>query len=574
MPRSLLWLALLCHVVFATSHALATPCCEGPDENDHYTYAWIVANAGRLPLSPGLAAARSLPVTDGAALAHHPPLYYLLLAGVLTASGRDDTVLAAALNPAFGDPQQASRYLKFRHGSGQGEGPLRALRLVSVLLGAITLWLVHRLARVLCPAQPRIADLAALLIACLPMWSFLHGVLNSDVLATTLSAATTLALVRLLQADTVRAAHGVRLGTLLGLAWLTKLTTLFLGVLTAAVFVVVFVRRRRVGRSGEVWRAAAWTASLTLLLAGWWFVRNQLLYGDPLGLSVHDEGFPLIPPEYRWNWLTRSFPATVFSSLLGRFGWFILPPYPALMWLATGVAVAALFGLGLALRASERHRADAHAPRSLWLLLAAMTLVFAGTAHFNWTAPQPQARLLFPAIGPAAIVLAAGLVRLSTTWRRRRWLVALLPATTAVVFFAWYRPAFDPALAPADPSHRTFVGGIVDDLGPMGIRWREPLPTVPCTSPPSLHWDEADAPAGARYTLYVYDGHGRVWMATHEWGGDRLVLDQGSVQLPELVFAQLPTGVDVLLKLRRVPSTADEDPTMLPTSPPLPFRRG
>ena len=35
----------------------------------------------------------------------------------------------------------------------------------------------------------------------------------------------------------------------------------------------------------------------------------------------------------------------------------------------------------------------------------------------------------------------------------------------------------------------------------------------------------------------------------------------------------LPTDVDLQLRLRRVPTRADEDPATLPHSPPLPFRR-
>ena len=61
MPRSLLWFALLCHVVFATGYAWCTPSFEGPDENSHYEYAWQMGNAGRQPLAGALVRARNLP---------------------------------------------------------------------------------------------------------------------------------------------------------------------------------------------------------------------------------------------------------------------------------------------------------------------------------------------------------------------------------------------------------------------------------------------------------------------------------------------------------------------------------
>src|SRR5436190_3271510 len=108
MPRPLLALALLCHVVLATGYAWTTPAFEGPDENAHYEYAQHIANARQLPLTPGLARARGLPQSEGAQLAHHPPAYYALLAAALLATGAGDTVFGPRLNPAWGAPADAS----------------------------------------------------------------------------------------------------------------------------------------------------------------------------------------------------------------------------------------------------------------------------------------------------------------------------------------------------------------------------------------------------------------------------------------------------------------------------------
>ncbi|MFN7588443.1 MAG: glycosyltransferase family 39 protein, partial [Planctomycetota bacterium] len=490
MPRSLFWLALLCHVVLALGYARTTPSFEGPDESDHYAYAWHVGNARSLPLAPALVAARGLPQTDGTPLAHHPPLYYALLGAALVASGHDDTVFGPRINPAFGVPEQPSRHLKYLHGSGQGDAALLLLRCVSVLLGALTLLCVHRLGRALCPTQPRIADLAALLVACLPMFSFLHGVLNNDVLATTLATATTLALVRVLQADALRLSHGISLGGLLGLSLLTKLTTLFLLPLAAVVFVVVLVRARANGQLARTVAIGGLALAIATALSGWWFVRNAQLYGDPLALAVHDLAFQPIPPELRWAWWSGTFLPDVFVSLLGCFGWFSLRPPALLVGIGLGVAAIALLGLLLALRTHERRGAAPCAPRTPWLLLLSLLLVFAGAAKFNWTAPQPQARLLFPAIGPAVVLLAAGLVRLAPRARWRRWLLALPIATAAVVFFAWFRPAFAPQLAPAPANHRALTGGIVPapTSPPPTIVWQQPLPPSPASTPPVLHW--------------------------------------------------------------------------------------
>jgi hypothetical protein len=151
MRRSLLWLALLCHLALATCYLLRTPSFEAPDENSHYEYGWFLANARELPLAPSLGQQRGLPQTASAVLAHHPPLYYGLLAVTLAASGQRDAIFAPRRNPRFGDPAFPGRRLNFEHGSGQGDGPLRLLRALSVLLGAITIVAVHRLGRRCCP---------------------------------------------------------------------------------------------------------------------------------------------------------------------------------------------------------------------------------------------------------------------------------------------------------------------------------------------------------------------------------------------------------------------------------------
>jgi hypothetical protein len=238
------------------------------------------------------------------------------------------------------------------------------------------------------------------------------------------------------------------------------------------------------------------------------------------------------------------------------------------VWLAIGALVLA--ALGWLRLASERVRPFALA--SWPLLLLVLALVFAGTAQFNWKAPQPQGRLLLPALGPAAVLLAAGLLRATERLPGRRWLAALVPLTTAVVFAAWFRPAFDPTLAKAPAWHRALVAGITHAAVAPTIEWRDA--TLPASAaPPTLRWRDAGAPADTRYTLYAYDAHGRVWLASHEWSHGSLAITGDEVALPAAAFAFLPRGVEVSLVLRRVPTDAAQDPARLPRSAPLAFRR-
>lgn len=556
MRSLILWLALTVHLVLATSYAWCTPCFEGPDENSHYEYVWHLANAQKLPVTLPLAMARGLPQTEGAVLAHHPPLYYALVAVGMVCMGRDDTVFGPLLNPKFGIPNEPSRHLRFVH-EQHPESLLFWLRMISVALGAVTIVCVHRLGRVCCPEVPRVADLAAMLTACLPMWSALHGLLNSDVLAATCSSATLLMLATMLRAGRVGAKGAAQLGVLLSLALLTKLTTLFLGGVCGVVAMVLLIRKQVSMRSLVI------VAVTVMVMCGWMFWRNYALYQDPLALTAHDESFQPIPKEMRWHYIfgwhpwpssVPSFLPTVFSSLLGRFGWFSQPPNPALVW--TAVSVAVLAGVGLLRACFDGDRK--HLPRAIWLLLLAGVAVFAGTFYFNLSAPQPQGRLLFPAIAPAAVLIAAGLVRLSKSWPHRRIVLALLPITAVAVFFATFLPPFDVALAPAPVAHRSLVGDIVQDVVAPSIAWQGEASAEPIETPMTLRWRDPGAATDTRYTLYAFDDRGRVWLATHEWAKGAVVIEGNAWTMPGALWEFLPRGVPLTLKLRRLPTAATD----------------
>lgn len=572
MRSPFLWLALLLHVALATAYAWRTPAFEGPDENSHYEYAWQIGNAGRLPLAAALAAERGLPQTEGAVLGHHPPLYYALVGGAMALAGRDDTVFGPRINPAFGLQGQPGNRLKFLH-EAHPDPLLGWLRMLSVLLGAVTVVCVHRLGRLACPDAPRVADLAALLAACLPMFSAMHGLLNNDVLATTLATATLVALVSLQRRERVTTAPAIGAGALVGLALLTKLTAMFLFGLLGLVLLLALLRGR------AHWPAALAGVATPLLISGWVFWRNASLYGDPLAMTAHDASFQPIPRELvgpyllgtaPWPDSLPSFVPEVFTSLLGRFGWFSVPPHPVLIWTAAGVAALSLLGLLLTPAGRERR----FLPRPLWLLLLAAALVFGGTLYFNTRAMQPQGRLLFPAIGPVAVLVAAGLVRLSDGLPFRRYALALLPATAITVFFTTFAPALDPTLAPAPPEHRSLVGGIVTPLGPRTIEWTTEASETPLATPPTLRWRDPDAPEGTRYTLYAFAPNGRVHVATHEWTHGRIEITGGSYTPNAAVWQFLPKGTPVDLRLRRVPTEPDQDPRSLPCSGPLRIVRG
>ena len=80
--------------------------------------------------------------------------------------------------------------------------------------------------------------------------------------------------------------------------------------------------------------------SPVLLMAGWWFVRNQALYGDPGGWAMFRNVFSAVFRASPLQWSDmRDFFNTQFSSFWGVFGWMnVWAP----SWFYTGVRALAL----------------------------------------------------------------------------------------------------------------------------------------------------------------------------------------------------------------------------------------
>ena len=73
------------------------------------------------------------------------------------------------------------------------------------------------------------------------------------------------------------------MGLLLGFAVLTKTTAL--GLVPFALATLVIVGRRDSKRS-PAFAAALGLFVVFVALTGWWFVRNLILYGDPLAYGL------------------------------------------------------------------------------------------------------------------------------------------------------------------------------------------------------------------------------------------------------------------------------------------------
>lgn len=445
----------------ALFYSLIIPLFEGPDEDDHFRYARFLADRHALPVQQF--------VSGGGEAGHQgwqPPLYYTLAALVIAPLDTSDFPERLWRNPAatfLGDPACCGRNIYFHTDSENFPftGTTLAVhvaRLLSILFGALTVWATYRMAQVLAPGT--LVPLAAgAVVAFNPSFLFSAALVSNDALLAALAALILLWWVKLLNGQlALTARYATVLGVLLGLALLTKTTAL--GLIPFGIVVVGYVAwRRKEARAGSA--AVALMLGIVLLLSGWWFVRNQLLYGDPLayGLMSVSALFPRAGP--------LTVPELFQISLPWLWQTFWGGPTPGDFAPGLLVALAVLSVLGTAgMVVFLKRNPQAAVRESILLLVAWLAFIFVAQVQFiRTTVGADQGRYLFPAISALAFFLAAGLSQLTiyrgqlSTGNRKsltrscQWLIVVFSFGLGLaVPFAYTLPAYArPALlAPSD----------------------------------------------------------------------------------------------------------------------------
>jgi hypothetical protein len=279
----LLAIVLVGYCALTVTYSLLTPAWEANDEPAHTANAEHILYNGTLyplefsseyPVPNRLFKKRVLWFES-----HQPPLYYLLLAGWQKA------LRIPAFNPYLldksswegGDPPGlifSHDYDVYQHSQAI---TLRKLRLLSVIIGLVTVLLCYRTAE-LAFNRPDVAVSAAAFVAFLPKFIVISAVVTNDGLAIMLSAlGLWLLLSHLQRAEQPGYASNlgsVALGLICGAAAITKLNTL---PVSGLFLIALCFTRLPWGR--RLAHIALFGAGF-LLISGWWFKRNFDLYSD------------------------------------------------------------------------------------------------------------------------------------------------------------------------------------------------------------------------------------------------------------------------------------------------------
>jgi 4-amino-4-deoxy-L-arabinose transferase-like glycosyltransferase len=474
---------VLTYLALGATYSVVVPVYEAPDESFHFFVIKHIVDHRALPVQR--AETRGMWEQEGS----QPPLYYVLgalLVGRIDLADVEDLLWR---NPQanIGDPMNPGNKNVYVHPPEQDypwRGAVLAvhiLRFFSLALGAATVVTTWAIVDLLAPRRPALAVAVAAMAAFIPQFLFISGTVNNDNAMTFLGTVTLYMLLLRLKVGTRGGDlhRWIGLGVVLGLATLAKLSALALLGLTIVTIALVAWHRRS---WRAFWRMGFAVGVPVVAIAGWWYVRNVLLYGEPTGLTAmwevvgrrDDFGVDLWD-EFRG----------LRYSFWGLYGWFSIPMagwvyhvldvFSVLAWVGLLIEVGRWVRLGLgrgawiSLRCREPDWGAAYRPLSLLFTLLWLGAVFASLVRWTSLTEGSQGRLLYSAIAPLAFLTVSGL----RTWFLPRVrdaasaiLVLAMLALAVATPWAWVRPAY------ARPAQ---IAALPEGAVPMELRFGDAI---------------------------------------------------------------------------------------------------
>jgi 4-amino-4-deoxy-L-arabinose transferase-like glycosyltransferase len=430
------WACALVALANGLAWSLIVPPFEVPDENAHYAYVVHLAETGNLPrpaipvrplpprqeylmnalLTFGMVGDREnpAPLTDG-----QQKSIESVEAEKLPATAPGDALSATNNPPAYYFLEAAVYKLM---PSGRVLDKLAAMRVLSALMGAITVLLVFMFLRDLLPTRSWAWTTGALVVAFQPLFGFISGGVNNDNLLYLAGAGTLWGVARSFRGG-LTPANGALLGGFLGLGLVSKLT--MLGFVPAVALALALLLVRDLPRKDSI---ALRGAGIALVLAAAplvaYLLLNHFVWGrafipggvggvsTPAASTRHfstteeiSHVWQLFLPHLWVRPQFNSYPlwTTWFIGFIGRFGW---QDYTFPYWVYQVARVVVLAALALACVELVRRRLALRrrlAELSVYVVAVLGLCVEIGIQSYRYFVVNglifEQARYLLPLLG-------------------------------------------------------------------------------------------------------------------------------------------------------------------------------
>lgn len=558
------------YLLLAVLYSLTTPIFEASDELWHYPMVKYLADNG-MQLPPQDPANPGAWRQEGS----QPPLYYMLAALLTNWIDTSNMETIRRQNPhadiGIVRPDGNANMIVHRpHAEAfPWTGTVLAVqitRFFSIVLGLGTVYITYLIGREIFPERPIVALTAAAWVAFLPMFLFISGSVNNDNLSNLLGNWLTLQIVRLLKPDVRPTWRSYALlGVVCGAGMLAKLNIGFLIPLVALALLIVSLRQRD-------WKpliiGGAISGGLTILIAGWWYLHNYQLYGDPSGINRFLEmvGRRPIIANLAQLWSERE---SFTRAYWGFFGGVNVPMPDFVYSVFNLIGGIGLMGAGAFILKTIIHREwgwDRWLLTSVTLIWPLVTFI----SYLRWTAETPasQGRLVFGALSAITLWMIVGL----SWWLPKRIArivvfgsVGWFAAVALLAPFAFIAPAYAaPAQLAAGTSETRFNA---PDGGTLGLVNAQ---VVSAGAQPESYVEIAfdlqiEVPFARDWSLFVhlvtadgvivgqrdvYPGQGR--LATSDLPTGRTWRNHVAVWVPSAAYA--PMALDVIIGWYHLPT--------------------
>lgn len=437
----------------AAAWSLITPPFQGKDEVDHFAYVEQLAETGTLPKEGDeqekkeAYSRQELNVLIGIhyyQVRFSPATPTITTAAEQRALVQDANAGASRVGSGYvgiATPEPPLYYvlqlIPYALGSPNMLLQLQLMRLLGVLLGAVTALLIFLFLREALPGLPWAATVGALCVALQPLFGFMSGSVNPDTLLYTVAAGIFLCLARAFRRGFTRRLAAA-LGLLIAVGFMTKLNFVGLALGVFAGLVVLSVREARARGWGEALRSFAIAAGIGLAPVMLYALRNVLsshpTFGAVSGTSTAVSKSLFNELSYAWELYLPRLPGMPhyfqgittykdiwFDRSVGLYGWMdtVFPTWVDNVALVLAGALALLCGRELL---AQRDALRARLPElGIYAAITVGVLALVGVSSYQTDVVEHELAFGEPRYLLPMLPLLGAVIVLAVRGAGRRW---------------------------------------------------------------------------------------------------------------------------------------------------------